>query len=617
MAHTHKLLLLSIFCFSSQLQEVLSRCENNCNGHGDCSGTNQCDCQRGYSGVDCGDRNCPTGRAFIDSPAGDLNYDNKIGVDTIRQASVTTQPSSEQYFADYGSARMAHLMSEDWDEAHHNAECSNKGFCDKLTGTCTCFAGYTGAACQRVYCPNDCSGHGICKTYFGSEYKLWDAEKSAYCQCDTGFEGPSCNQRQCPMWVDPREEGTFDVSSMIRIGFKAFKNVPYVNASKLPLGKFHFTISIRDQYGDQWTTKAIELRYMDQKLSDFSTNANILAVPTLQRKDEFSKETHVSHLVKSYLEELPNKASGVLQVHEVYTALIDKTTTSLTFGKKFDVSSGSDIDSFYCDKEGWSSSSTNTDCKTKGLIGCGISLFDVATAGARNGDYDYDKFVSNTCSTNKVLLVNEANTWASSSSQKIVTHTNGGSKAIGQAYYQYPRYINNGGASLEEQANAYKVRMPRFTKSQELNGNFLINDEVDGNVINGLNLFIRFEKPYFPADTIRIDYFFSNEKPLNGDDIITTEVYEGTCSTKDCKTKNANGIVNIKDMTSLRRWDSEYFPQSLSYTTVDPTSKERSIKNHVCGRRGLCDPSTGMCSCFAGYTGTACQTQNALAGSDS
>lgn len=69
------------------------------------------------------------------------------------------------------------------DTAHYYMECSNKGLCDRTTATCTCFTGYEGTSCQRASCPNDCSGHGVCRTNrelamkdYGNTYELWDAD---------------------------------------------------------------------------------------------------------------------------------------------------------------------------------------------------------------------------------------------------------------------------------------------------------------------------------------------------------------------------------------------------------------------------------------------------------
>lgn len=46
--------------------------------------------------------------------------------------------------------------------AHAVAECSNRGKCNRQTGECNCFAGFTGPSCHRIKCPNGCSGHGRC-----------------------------------------------------------------------------------------------------------------------------------------------------------------------------------------------------------------------------------------------------------------------------------------------------------------------------------------------------------------------------------------------------------------------------------------------------------------------
>jgi hypothetical protein len=50
--------------------------------------------------------------------------------------------------------------------SHRLMECSNTGICNRATGTCACFAGYEGGACEKMKCPGSpvCSGRGVCKT---------------------------------------------------------------------------------------------------------------------------------------------------------------------------------------------------------------------------------------------------------------------------------------------------------------------------------------------------------------------------------------------------------------------------------------------------------------------
>lgn len=50
------------------------------------------------------------------------------------------------------------------DEGHYYMECANRGTCDRKTGECKCFEGYTGAACQVHACPGGCSQKGSCET---------------------------------------------------------------------------------------------------------------------------------------------------------------------------------------------------------------------------------------------------------------------------------------------------------------------------------------------------------------------------------------------------------------------------------------------------------------------
>mmetsp|Transcript_26866 Transcript_26866/g.56128 ORF Transcript_26866/g.56128 Transcript_26866/m.56128 type:complete len:267 (-) Transcript_26866:37-837(-) len=177
---------------------------NNCNGHGTCTvSTGKCSCYEGwgadtdkayYKAPDCSKRTCPSGRAWGDVPTTTSN-------------------------------------------AHALAECSNMGLCDRTSGACNCFDGFAGDACQRMKCPNDCSGHGQCisvkrmaslgnalplgntTTYTGFETShTWDEDMVYGCVCDSSWTvgigdgqtqepewfGADCSLRRCPSGDDPR-----------------------------------------------------------------------------------------------------------------------------------------------------------------------------------------------------------------------------------------------------------------------------------------------------------------------------------------------------------------------------------------------------------------------------
>lgn len=93
-------------------------------------------------------------------------------------------------------------------------QCSNAGICDLATGLCKCRLGFEGAACERMECPSDCSGHGNCLTMRQAspdeEYSEWDADRIQHCVCHSegywngtlqnlsDWTGYDCSKRTCP-----------------------------------------------------------------------------------------------------------------------------------------------------------------------------------------------------------------------------------------------------------------------------------------------------------------------------------------------------------------------------------------------------------------------------------
>ena len=172
-------------------------CPNSCSGHGTCKLGEVCECQPRWQGADCGDRECPYGVSWVTSDEtalapGGASYDN---IPSVRGGAF---PLDDAFMGSGGR--------------HPYTECSSKGSCDRSSGECQCFEGYTGKGCRRMKCPNDCSGNGMCMTNFeinpsyfsvDPDSQMWDWNKATQCKCDPGYQGLDCSKRTCPVGDDP------------------------------------------------------------------------------------------------------------------------------------------------------------------------------------------------------------------------------------------------------------------------------------------------------------------------------------------------------------------------------------------------------------------------------
>jgi len=185
-------------------------CPKGCSGHGLCKSDTTCQCDEGFSGVDCSSPIAHHGHfsAFLE-----LEVANSLQpvvasarhVSTHKQDTQPVLPLTASLQPTGDGVQGIRVIPQGDDRSL----CNNRGvfqnskcFCDsgytgetcteELTctnncnsqgkcalGLCFCEPGYTGVDCAKsLPCLNSCSGNGVC--YHGR------------CSCDAGYEGVDC-----------------------------------------------------------------------------------------------------------------------------------------------------------------------------------------------------------------------------------------------------------------------------------------------------------------------------------------------------------------------------------------------------------------------------------------
>lgn len=251
-------------------------------------------CDGNYMGSDCTQRVCPFGLSANTSPFLKTGLTSATHKDD--EAYAPTSRISECNLVD-GSCDPATFLG-DTDKflgTHTYAECSAQGACDRETGICQCFDGYTGMGCRYTTCPNECSGHGMCTQnarantdydtpnnalYFGTQY--WDAYKTMRCVCDRGYTGYDCSERLCPHGDDILTTCLDAVSDIQTVVLQFTNDIDtYEEKSKF------FSLTFKDGYNGVYDTPPI----------------SVMADPAM-----------TAALTQTALESLPNHALPSVQV---------------------------------------------------------------------------------------------------------------------------------------------------------------------------------------------------------------------------------------------------------------------------------------------------------------
>ena len=265
------------------LAPIAGECPAACSGHGKCTSYDMCICTRNWQANDCSERVCQFGLAHVDTPMGDLDSSGRISgpAETVVENSAVYPYGTTEQFPQMEDSDLNVLTQS----AHFYMECSNKGVCDRKSGTCECFPGYDGVACQRASCPgwplDTCSGHGRClsaaqmaRADHGNFYGQWDKHSTMGCKCDAGYYGAACHLRRCKLGIDPLylddsatiKYSTFDLATLTSApGFSSyFDRSQYFtpegilfNDGTAQGGKGYWAIRFFDATGEDWVTGRI------------------------------------------------------------------------------------------------------------------------------------------------------------------------------------------------------------------------------------------------------------------------------------------------------------------------------------------------------------------------
>merc|ERR1719197_2406198 len=290
--------------------------------------TGKFSCEPGYTGSDCTQKKCPYSMSFATTRTASK-------ADWLYAPSAALFTETESYGDDSNIKTGTYQVTKDttFSNQHVYRECGGRGLCDRSTGECKCFPSFTGEGCRRTTCPNDCSGHGQCRTDANSFYYIgqtpvaaWGDEIPDYsktsgsptwgihtswlkyqqCHCDAGYEGDDCSLRMCPKGDDPETECGNDLGND--------KQKITCTFAAAPVG------------GGTLTSAFLHMRFKDQFNGVYDTRPILLDVGNLDDDEN-------ANSVQDALEALPNFAIPEIEVDfEIKSATVVDITVEFTDG---------------------------------------------------------------------------------------------------------------------------------------------------------------------------------------------------------------------------------------------------------------------------------------------
>lgn len=653
--------LTKIVMGASILGIANAECPNACSSHGVCTNYDMCQCYRNWMANDCSERVCQFGLAHVDTPKGDLDASSGA----LTGPTVTVLTNSEVY--PYGTTEQFPNMvdssgSVQTESAHYYMECSNKGICDRGSGTCECFPGYEGSACQRASCPVSaggmCSGHGVCDTIkeiaradHNNIYELWDEYSTLGCVCDPGYYGPDCSLRRCKYGADPLYADD-DVATP-RVSNWTYG---YYNLGTAATISGNYSLVFYDVFGEDWRTEAIEWDDgCDEIITQLEAIPNdVIPGNSVECLDQdastvFSGKVPADDYGSSYSFHkvvtlvFPKNVGKLKQIEvDIYldgprpTLVSDEATSTLSTFVYANGFTGEFVDYVpdYCEGVEVTIESSSNQYRLASL-----STKETILLKRCLGDADGDSSFSGQRS--------EVYNWDYGTQQnphliKLVDATTNAYSRICNSTDQYFQPLNS-----DDWCDYYK---PAGFYAP------LIFDGTYFNIFNQLNTIYSTSTPFRVFTTTGRLNRVNTDDDIEHDGVFGNKLYysasTGTAEAIDCETSSNQtygDCLQKGDLAMFFNADNEVRnPEFHNIYTIEKISTGRNSTTYAahteitvdlgvnfahieeayvykfypptgvswaaeCSDRGVCDSSSGLCSCFTGYTSDDCSVQNTLA----
>merc|ERR1719440_456339 len=441
---------------------------------------------------------------------------------------------------------------------HTHAECAGVGICDRGSGDCECFEGYTGRGCGLQTCQNDCSGHGECvyaeDVTFGTVYgdyandgtgvamgvgvgaskvpqkPNWDSGKVRMCVCEPGYTDIDCSRRMCPKGNDVMDERldlttalNYQTQTVTLIGAGALgdgvstvsgcgaaSDDAATDACFVDLVGKSFALTFTSKLNQSYTTKPIIVSIVDD------ANSGTVA----------AAEMATATAVQSALHELPNY-------------VVDDCSVTCTYAYLPGIS------------------------KLYPSVACSVEFTGGSVAGPQ------------------YLLEVEADKCDSGCTPQLSSPVQ--LKSAQFATTAAAQYVNSG----------HEITKINLLAGYVAGDTSIVVDDAT-NIAAGQYIYIGSEVLLVSDSTTTAN---------------TLVVTRGEAGTTAAVINDDDSVYFVPQAANYGALTPGAHPDVISSVAETVQADYNSFE---CGRRGKCDYSSGECECFEGYMGDRCQTQTAL-----